>query len=145
MSAGTRVAIFVVIAALAIFAFAYYANKRMENAPISESEVAENSSHTQDVASPSPPPPKPQPKQQPKPQPVEEVQWVTLDGTENGQVMVRTINLWKDYNNRSRGTVGSARHGERVKLIRESGEGVLVETSSGTRGWVTYYFVKELK
>ena len=74
-----------------------------------------------------------------------ETRWVTMDGTENGELMVPIINLWKDYNNRSRGVAGTIRHGARVKLIRRSGNGVLVETKSGTRGWATYYFVREFQ
>lgn len=39
----------------------------------------------------------------------------------------------------------TGRHGDRVKLIRRKGGGVLVELSHGERGWVTLYFIKEYR
>ena len=73
-------------------------------------------------------------------------EWVTLDGYDSASgTTVRTINLWKSYTNRSAGVATRASHGARVKKIRRSGDGILVETAQGKRGWVTYYFIKELK
>ena len=71
--------------------------------------------------------------------------YVTLDGTENGELVVQEINVWKDYDNRSAGIVGVGKHGQQVKLIRRSGDGVKIELPNGTQGWVTYYFIKEYK
>ena len=72
--------------------------------------------------------------------------WVTMDGYDaSAGLTIREINLWRNYEKRENGISGHAAHGERVKLIRRSGNGVLVETASGQRGWVTYYFIKELK
>jgi len=69
---------------------------------------------------------------------------VTLDGTENGEVVVPEINIWDSYNPRNR-VVAVGKHGEQVQLIRRSGNGVLIQLADGTRGWVTYWFIKELK
>jgi hypothetical protein len=74
-------------------------------------------------------------------------QYVHLDGYDpgTGNVEVRNINLWDDYNTRV-GVAGVGHHGDRVKLIRRSGDGCLVQLSSGVQGWVTCeYFVKEYK
>lgn len=72
--------------------------------------------------------------------------FVTLDGYDAATgITIQKINLWKDYNNRRAGISATAQHGEKVKLIRREGDGVLVETKAGKRGWVTYYFIKEFK
>jgi hypothetical protein len=73
-------------------------------------------------------------------------EYVTLDGTEGGQVVVRMINLWLDPRNRSAGLGGKAPHGTRAKLVRRDGEYALVETDGAAKGWVTAaYFIKEFK
>ncbi|MFN2289859.1 MAG: hypothetical protein ACK2UC_01590 [Anaerolineae bacterium] len=74
-------------------------------------------------------------------------QFVHLDGYNpgTGNVEVRNINLWEDYNTRV-GIAGVGHHGGRVKLIRRSGDGCLIQLSSGVQGWVTCeYFIKEYK
>jgi hypothetical protein len=72
--------------------------------------------------------------------------WLTLDGKEaDGTLAVTEINLWKDHDNRGAGIAGVGQHGQQVKLIRRVGEGVQIELPDGTRGWVTYYFIKEYK
>lgn len=70
---------------------------------------------------------------------------VTLDGCENGVLVVRKINIWRNYQNRMEGISTTAKHGEKVKLIRREGDSVLIETASGKRGWLTDYFIKEFK
>lgn len=71
---------------------------------------------------------------------------VTLDGEDtNAGLVIQEINLWKDYNDRAKGIAGKGRHGEEVELVRRAGDGVLVRTGSGVEGWVTYYFIRELK
>ena len=73
-------------------------------------------------------------------------QLVTLDGyNASVGIVVRRITLWKDQNNRGAGVSATANHGEGVKFIQREGDNVLVETSDGKRGWVTSYFIKELK
>jgi ABC-type Fe3+-hydroxamate transport system substrate-binding protein len=72
--------------------------------------------------------------------------YLTLDGYDkDAGIIVTPINLWKDYNDRSAGIAAKGQHGERVKLIRRSGDGVQIELQSGEKGWVTYYFIKEYK
>jgi hypothetical protein len=72
--------------------------------------------------------------------------WMTLDGWDPAsQTTISPINIWKDYNDRAKGVAGTGRHGEQVRYIRRSGDGVLIETKAGVRGWVTYWFIKELK
>ena len=71
---------------------------------------------------------------------------VTLDGYDASTNMtVEDINIWKDYNNRSLGISTRGKHGQKVKLLNKVGDGVEVETKDGKKGWVTYYFIKELK
>ena len=71
---------------------------------------------------------------------------VTLDGYDaEAKITVHEINLWKEYENRAAGVAGTAKHGQQVQMIERKGDGVLVETDSGVKGWVTYYFIKELK
>jgi hypothetical protein len=74
-------------------------------------------------------------------------QFVHLDGYDpgTGNVEVRNINLWEDYNTRV-GIAGVGHHGDRVKFIQRSGDGCLVQLSNGVQGWVTCKnFIKELK
>lgn len=69
---------------------------------------------------------------------------VTIDGTDNdaGDV-IQDINLWENYQTRT--WAGRVKHGQKVYFIRREGDGVLVETKSGLKGWVTYWFIKEEK
>jgi len=74
------------------------------------------------------------------------VTWLTLDGYDpQAGITVQAINLWNDHADRGAGIAGTGRHGERVQLVRRAGEGVLVKLPDGTRGWVTYYFIREYK
>lgn len=77
--------------------------------------------------------------------PTSQKKMVTMDGTENGQLQVYTINIWKDYNNRDKGMSGTVNHGDKVFFVKRQGNGVLIETQGGQRGWVTHYFIKEFK
>ena len=81
-------------------------------------------------------------KEEPKPESIP----VTLDGYDPAsETTIQEIRLWKDYENRAAGVAGKARHGQKVQMIERKGDCVLIETDIGIRGWVTYYFVKELK
>jgi len=72
--------------------------------------------------------------------------YVHLDGLDAAAgITIREINLWRDYTDRGAGIAGTGRHGELVELIRRDGDGVLVELMDGTRGWVTYTFIREYK
>ena len=57
--------------------------------------------------------------------------------------IIDPINVWKDYEDRT--FAGKVNHGEKVTLLRRVGDGVLIETSSGLTGWVTYFFIKDFK
>lgn len=79
----------------------------------------------------------------PTPQPAV---WLTLDGYDKQSgTTIQEINLWKDYNKRAAGVAATARDGDKVKLVKREGEGVLIELQNGKQGWVTYYFIKEYK
>ena len=70
----------------------------------------------------------------------------TLDGYDKeAGVIVLKINLWKNYKDRFKGIVATVNHGEKVKVIKREGDGVLIKTAQGKEGWITYYFIKELK
>ena len=72
--------------------------------------------------------------------------YVTLDGYDaDANLTVENINIWKEYNNRPLGISTTGKHGQKVKLLNKVGDAVEVETEDGKKGWVTYYFIKELK
>ncbi len=67
---------------------------------------------------------------------------LTIDGWDPAsKSVIDPLNLWKDY--QSRTYAGKVRHGEIVTLVKREGDGVLIETKSGLRGWITYFFIKE--
>jgi hypothetical protein len=63
---------------------------------------------------------------------------------ENG-TFTKEIDIWQDYKHRDRGVATTLTHGTEVKLIRRDGDAVYIEAPDGRRGWVTYYFIRELK
>lgn len=68
----------------------------------------------------------------------------TIDGYDPASgTTIDPVRLWSDYKNRT--FAGTVRHGEKVKLIKRDGDGVLIEKRNGKRGWVTYFFIKGLK
>lgn len=73
-------------------------------------------------------------------------QTATLDGYDSASgTTLQTINIWRNYTDRNQGLAGKGTHGEAVQLIRREGDGVLIQTSAGVRGWVNYRFIRELK
>lgn len=69
---------------------------------------------------------------------------VTIDGYDpDADITVERINIWSNYENRS--PAGFVFHGEKVKMLKRDGDAVLIRTSYGATGWVTYWFIKELK
>jgi len=74
------------------------------------------------------------------------VRYVTMDGTDPASgTTIDPINLWDDYQTRSRVT-GHAVHGALVTLLQRSGDGCEVQTNTGDRGWVTCSnFIKEFR
>jgi predicted nucleic acid-binding Zn ribbon protein len=71
---------------------------------------------------------------------------VTLDGYDSASGMtILIINIWKNYSDVTLGIAGTGNDGEKVKLIKREGDNILIETSKGVRGWVSYCFIKEFK
>lgn len=70
--------------------------------------------------------------------------WVHIDGTvEDGSILRPHINVWKNYQTRS--WLCGLEHGTGVYMIRRVGDGVEIICPSGEKGWVTYWFIEELK
>jgi hypothetical protein len=70
---------------------------------------------------------------------------VTMDGMDKASgTVIDPINVWGNYQTRT-SVVAHVRSGDKVKLISRNGDGVQIETDNGTRGWVTYWFIKELQ
>ncbi|HEY3404957.1 MAG TPA: hypothetical protein VGK59_16320 [Ohtaekwangia sp.] len=69
---------------------------------------------------------------------------LTIDGRDpaTGDI-IDPLNLWANYETRT--YARKVGHGEIVTLIKREGDGVLIETESGQRGWITYFFIKEYK
>lgn len=73
-------------------------------------------------------------------------QLLTLDGYDPGTgILVLRIPLRKDPDSPPSGVITALNHGESVKFIQREGDGVLVETKDGKRGWAASSFIKELK
>lgn len=51
------------------------------------------------------------------------------------------VNVWNDYQTRSR-VVARLRDGERVTVLRRSGDGVQIRTNGGVTGWVSKWFLR---
>lgn len=51
------------------------------------------------------------------------------------------VNVWDDYQSRSR-VVARCKDGERVTVLRRSGDGVQIKTSGGVTGWVSDWFLE---
>lgn len=71
------------------------------------------------------------------------VQTVTINGYDaESRTTIEVINLWRDYADRSKGVAGTVRSGERVTLIHQDGQGALIETAQGVRGWLNVAFIR---
>lgn len=75
----------------------------------------------------------------------------TLDGYDGSYLACPRINLWHDFQDRAKPdpetglpVVAVVPHGTEVEVVERDGEGVLVEVGDA-RGWVRYWFVKEMK
>jgi len=87
--------------------------------------------------------------------------WVHIDGTYQANVypyevgVIPDINIWKTYlddedNSKVHGPrLCSLKHGTRVQMVGRVEtwfeDQVQIITPDGKRGWVTYWFIKELK
>jgi len=77
-----------------------------------------------------------------------EGQSVTFDGYDGDDLVVRRINVWRDYDDRTKGFTCSVRHGHPAVLLERKGDACRIRTEWMGRfyeGWVTYWFLKELK
>ena len=75
-------------------------------------------------------------------------QWITLDGYDpnTGELETPLIAVWKDLQNKGgTGAVTNLPHGTKAKLICREGDGLLIETKDGKRGWITAHFTREFK
>lgn len=54
------------------------------------------------------------------------------------------VNVWDNYQTRTR-VVTKCADGERVTMLGRAGDGVEIRTGSGAHGWVTYWFIRELR
>ncbi len=72
---------------------------------------------------------------------------LTIDGySANNDILTEEVPLWVDLNNPlGKGVAGKVNHGDKVKLVKHIGVGVLVETQSGVQGWTSYHLIKEYK
>lgn len=68
------------------------------------------------------------------------VKWLTIDVK---PAAMQQINVWRDYDDRAKGTVGACKDKEKVKLIKKNGARLLIELKNGERGYITEWFVKE--
>lgn len=69
---------------------------------------------------------------------------VTMDGVDGTYLVCPKINVWKNYSDRTQGLVTTVKHGDTVRLIKRQGNRCLIEVED-VRGYVTFYFIKELK
>lgn len=70
-------------------------------------------------------------------------QLVTVSGSDGQGGIIDPINVSETYEPRGR-TVAQVHPGDRVTMLRREGKGVLIQTSAGVQGWVTYWFIEGL-
>jgi hypothetical protein len=69
---------------------------------------------------------------------------VTISGDDGTGGIIDPINVSATYKPRG-ATVARVHPGDKVTMLRRDGDGVLIQTSDGTQGWVTYWFIVGLK
>jgi hypothetical protein len=69
---------------------------------------------------------------------------VTINGSDGVGGTIDPINVSATYNPRG-ATVAQLHPGTKVTMLRREGDGVLIRTSDGVEGWVTYWFINGLK
>ena len=73
---------------------------------------------------------------------------ITFDGRDGADLVVKRINIWRDYDDRTKGAYCAVRHGHTGVLLERKGDACKVRVSWMGReytGWLTYFFIKELK
>lgn len=68
----------------------------------------------------------------------------TISGSDGTGGTIDEINVWASYSPRG-AVVARLRPGTQVTMLRRDGDGVLIRTSDGVEGWVTYWFIVGLK
>ena len=69
---------------------------------------------------------------------------VTINARDEGGHLIEPLNVWRSYTDRGRGVVGVTHDGDKVGFVRQEGEGVLIQLSDGTQGWVGKGFIADL-
>jgi hypothetical protein len=69
---------------------------------------------------------------------------VTFDGYEGGELVTPLINVWADWETRE-DIVAVVHHGATAELLSHEGMRCEVEVEDGARGFITFWFIKELK
>lgn len=68
----------------------------------------------------------------------------TIDGYDpTTNTTINPLNIWEDYQTRK--FAGKVNHKEKITVLKRDGDGVFIETKEGKKGWITYWFIKELK
>jgi len=77
-----------------------------------------------------------------------EEQPITFDGLDGIDLVVKRINIWRDYDDRSKGALCAVRHGHPGVLLERKEDACKVRvTWMGVtyEGWLTYWFINPLK
>jgi len=67
---------------------------------------------------------------------------VTLDGNDKDG-LIPTLNIWDNYETRD--FAFSLKHGDKAWIVDRAGDGVKIMTKDKRVGWISYWFIKELK
>jgi len=84
------------------------------------------------------------------------MQQITLDGYDGDNLACRKINVWYDHDDRTKkhpkkkkAIVATVKHRSTGTLLERNGDACKVRVLAGQRkfieGWVTFFFIKELK
>jgi len=70
---------------------------------------------------------------------------ITFDGHEGSRLACPVINVWNDYDDRwGKGIAFGVKHGSTGVLLERKGDACKVRAGDKV-GWLTFYFIKELK
>ena len=73
---------------------------------------------------------------------------ITFDGYDGADLVVKRIAIWRDYDDRAKGMYCAVRHEHPGILLERKGQACKVRVNwmgKEYTGWVTYWFIKELK
>ena len=72
--------------------------------------------------------------------------YVIIDGWDyTTGTLIKKINVWKNYEDRSKGVVKKLKHGRRARLIGKKGRRLEIKAGWGRRGYISDWFTKEFK